>query len=391
MNWITRARPKTDRIACPWLIHRFIDPDADHRLRPADQVLTTAAERGGHSFDAPGATYTHQPAPDGQGEWCTFETLIAAHQLNDNRALRRLAAIVHAADIDADLHTDPSARDCSPSAWAAWTSKPTTRRCCNGACSCTTPSTPGAPARSRRPGHRHEWRPPRRRRHPGRRRAAGRDPDGRGRDHRPEVRRPTVPRRQTSIPGNGYPRGPGQPDRTGRLDAGPWAGTPGNDRSACPRTPKAAEAVTKRMPVRRASRRTGTHRNYDCGAMRLRHLRRIHAQSPPRTIRTASPPSWTFIEDPTERRSSPFGRHRPAPKGGWDHGWAVTGSWWTSRSALSGSACTIAAVEAGDRVNQPVLCVVGDGVRVDDGGGVRRPRSHIRRAVDDRSTAAVPH
>jgi hypothetical protein len=106
MIWVTRARPKTDRIACPWLIRRFIDPDAVIMYVPADQVLTVAAERGGHSFDAPGATYTHQPAPDGRGEWCTFETLIAAHHLDDP-ALVRLAAIVHAADISADLDSDP--------------------------------------------------------------------------------------------------------------------------------------------------------------------------------------------------------------------------------------------------------------------------------------------
>jgi hypothetical protein len=107
MIWVTRARPKTDRIACPWLILRFIDPDATIVYAPADQVLTTAADQGGHSFDAPGAAYTHQSAPDGHGEWCTFETLIAAHHLTDNPALTRLAAIVHAADINSDLHTDP--------------------------------------------------------------------------------------------------------------------------------------------------------------------------------------------------------------------------------------------------------------------------------------------
>jgi len=107
MKWITRARPKTDRIACPWLIHRFIDPDAQILYVPADQVLTAAAEHGGHSFDAPGADYTHQPTPSGDGEWCTFETLIAAHDLVDNLPLARLAAIVHAADIAADLDTDP--------------------------------------------------------------------------------------------------------------------------------------------------------------------------------------------------------------------------------------------------------------------------------------------
>ncbi len=108
MKWITRARPKTDRIACPWLIRRFIDPDAEIHYVPAGEVLATAEATGGYSFDAPGAAYTHQPAPDGDGEWCTFETLIAAHRLGDDPALARLARIVHAADVAADLHTDPA-------------------------------------------------------------------------------------------------------------------------------------------------------------------------------------------------------------------------------------------------------------------------------------------
>jgi len=106
MKWITRARPKTDRIACPWLIAKFIDPDAEIRYVPAGQVLATAEREGGHSFDAPGAEFTHRPVPGGQGEWCTFETLIAEHGLDDP-ALARLARIVHAADIAADLDTDP--------------------------------------------------------------------------------------------------------------------------------------------------------------------------------------------------------------------------------------------------------------------------------------------
>ena len=106
MKWITRARPKTDRIACPWLIRRFIDPDAEIIYVPADRVLAVAAEMGGHSFDAPGARYTHRPAPEG-GEWCTFETLIAEHHLDGDAALARLARIVHAADVSADLHSDP--------------------------------------------------------------------------------------------------------------------------------------------------------------------------------------------------------------------------------------------------------------------------------------------
>lgn len=107
MKWITRARPKTDRIACPWLIRRFIDPDAEIIYVPADQVLAAADAQGGHSFDAAGAKFTHKPSPDGVGEWCTFQTLIGAYNLGEDPALARLARIVHAADVAADLDTDP--------------------------------------------------------------------------------------------------------------------------------------------------------------------------------------------------------------------------------------------------------------------------------------------
>ena len=106
MKWVTRARPKTDRIACPWLIRRFIDPDAEILFVPAEEVLTTAAATGGHSFDAPGAEFHHRPAQDGLREWCTFETLIAVHHLDTDPALVRLAKIVHAADIASDIDTD---------------------------------------------------------------------------------------------------------------------------------------------------------------------------------------------------------------------------------------------------------------------------------------------
>lgn len=108
MKWITRARPKTDRIACPWLIGKFIDPSAEIVFVPADQVLKTAAALGGRSFDAPDADFGHRPARDGQREWCTFETLIDAFNLGGNPALARMAKIVHAADIDRDLATDPA-------------------------------------------------------------------------------------------------------------------------------------------------------------------------------------------------------------------------------------------------------------------------------------------
>ncbi len=102
MKWITRSRPKTDRIACPWLIRRFIDPDAEILYAPASDVLRIADTEEAHSFDAPGARYDHR---DGK---CTFEVLIDDYDLAGDPALVRLASIVHAADIDSELHTDPA-------------------------------------------------------------------------------------------------------------------------------------------------------------------------------------------------------------------------------------------------------------------------------------------
>jgi hypothetical protein len=102
MKWITRARPKTDRIACPWLIRRFIDPDAQFLYVPKEEVLAVAEREGGLSFDAPGARYTHRD------DKCTFEVLIDEHNLDEDAALTRLARIVHAADIESDLNTDPA-------------------------------------------------------------------------------------------------------------------------------------------------------------------------------------------------------------------------------------------------------------------------------------------
>jgi hypothetical protein len=102
MKWITRARPKTDRIACPWLITKFIDPRAEILYVPADQVLDAAKGVDVISFDAPGADYTHRDSK------CTFEVLIEDYHLAGDPALVRLAKIVHAADIADDLHTDPA-------------------------------------------------------------------------------------------------------------------------------------------------------------------------------------------------------------------------------------------------------------------------------------------
>jgi hypothetical protein len=102
MKWVTRARPKTDRIACPWLIRRFIDADAEILYVPADDVLDVADREGAVSFDAPGARYTHRDNK------CSFEVLIDEHDLGADSALVRLASIVHAADIATELHTDPA-------------------------------------------------------------------------------------------------------------------------------------------------------------------------------------------------------------------------------------------------------------------------------------------
>jgi hypothetical protein len=99
VQWVTRQRPKVDRIVCPWLIRRFIDPAAQIMYVPADQALATAPASGGHFFDAKGATYSHRPQPDGT-QWCTFETLIHEHGLRGDPALAELARIVHAADTD---------------------------------------------------------------------------------------------------------------------------------------------------------------------------------------------------------------------------------------------------------------------------------------------------
>ena len=101
MKWVTRERPKTDRIACPWLIRRFVDPDAQILYVPADQVLGVAAHDGARSFDAPDAEFTHQ------GNRCTFEVLVDRFQLGGDPAMVRLARIVHAADVAGELDSDP--------------------------------------------------------------------------------------------------------------------------------------------------------------------------------------------------------------------------------------------------------------------------------------------
>jgi hypothetical protein len=104
MKWVTREHPHTDRIACPWLIRRFIDPDAEIVYVPLDQVLDYAAREGATSFDAPGATYTHR---DGK---CSFEVLIEDCKLGGDPALALVAKVVHGADVSEDADITPQSR-----------------------------------------------------------------------------------------------------------------------------------------------------------------------------------------------------------------------------------------------------------------------------------------
>ncbi|MGH3105510.1 MAG: chromate resistance protein ChrB domain-containing protein [Gaiellaceae bacterium] len=100
MRWVTRERPKTDRIACPWLIKNFIDPQAEFVYVPTDRVLDVARREGARSYDAPGADYTHR---DGL---CSFEVLVEEFRIDDP-AVHLLARIVHGADIADDRDATP--------------------------------------------------------------------------------------------------------------------------------------------------------------------------------------------------------------------------------------------------------------------------------------------
>ncbi len=90
-RWVTRERPKIDRIACPWLVRRFIDADAQFFYVPSADVVAFAREYGAQPYDVPGVRYTHD------GKRCSFDAFIAHHELADP-ALARLATIVRAAD-----------------------------------------------------------------------------------------------------------------------------------------------------------------------------------------------------------------------------------------------------------------------------------------------------
>lgn len=93
MKWITRERPKIDRIACPWLIKHFVDKNAEFIYVPKEQVFDKAKELDAIPYDIPGAEYSHY------GDECTFDYIIKKHQLTDS-SLLQLALIIRGADTD---------------------------------------------------------------------------------------------------------------------------------------------------------------------------------------------------------------------------------------------------------------------------------------------------
>src|SRR5512142_1322366 len=103
MKWLTRSHVHVDRVACPWLITRFVDNEAEFLFVPKSQVGKVAQETGAIPFDAPGVELGHQ---DGR---CSFESIMLKYELKDP-GLQRLAKIVHAADVEADIDADPIAR-----------------------------------------------------------------------------------------------------------------------------------------------------------------------------------------------------------------------------------------------------------------------------------------
>jgi hypothetical protein len=103
MKWVTRENAKVDRVACPWLIRRFVDPAAEFLFVPVSEVMQVAQREGAIPFDVKGAELGHV---DGR---CSFESIILKYNLSGDSALAALAMIVHAADVAADFHNSAEA------------------------------------------------------------------------------------------------------------------------------------------------------------------------------------------------------------------------------------------------------------------------------------------
>jgi hypothetical protein len=101
VNWITRERVKVDRVACPWLIRRFVDPDAVFYFVPADRVMREAARLDAIPYDVPGVELGHH------GQECSFEAILKQRHLLGDPALVLLGRIVNGADTDNALYRQP--------------------------------------------------------------------------------------------------------------------------------------------------------------------------------------------------------------------------------------------------------------------------------------------
>lgn len=100
MRWVTRERVKVDRVACPWLIRKFVDSEAEFLFVPADQVLAVAAAKDAIPYDVPGVELGHH------GGRCSFEAIVDRYNISDP-GIRLLAKIVHGADVADDLYGRP--------------------------------------------------------------------------------------------------------------------------------------------------------------------------------------------------------------------------------------------------------------------------------------------
>ncbi len=101
MKWVTREHPHTDRVACPWLIRKFVDRDAEFLFVPADQVMVVAEREGAIPYDVPGVELGHH------GQECSFEAIVKRYGLTGDPALMLLARIVNGADTDNSLWHQP--------------------------------------------------------------------------------------------------------------------------------------------------------------------------------------------------------------------------------------------------------------------------------------------
>jgi hypothetical protein len=103
MKWITRERVKVDRVACPWLIKKFIDPKAEFLFVPTGEVMAVAEREGAIPYDVSNVELGHH------GKECSFDALVKKYQLGQDPALRLLAKIVNGADTDNSLWNQPEA------------------------------------------------------------------------------------------------------------------------------------------------------------------------------------------------------------------------------------------------------------------------------------------